>query len=51
MLGKPRSGDESGTCWQDLRAVGNSRRAHKDVLSVSWQQVPDSSPGSEFIRG
>jgi len=31
----------SGTCLQDNRAVGNSRLAHRDVLSVSCKQVPD----------
>ena len=31
----------TGTCLQDNRAVGNSRLAHMDVLSVSCKQVPD----------
>jgi len=31
----------SGTCLQDNRAVGNSRLAHTDVLSVSCKQVPE----------
>jgi hypothetical protein len=32
----------SGGAFRDLRAVGNSRRAHRDVLSVSWKASPDA---------
>jgi hypothetical protein len=40
-----RMKEGSGTWLQDNRAVGNSRLAHTDVLSVSCKQVPEPSPG------
>jgi len=40
-----------GTCLQDLRAVGNSRRVHRDVSNVSCRQVPDTSPATHSNRG
>ena len=39
--GNQRIREGSGTCLQDNRAVGNSRLAHTDVLSVSCKQVPE----------
>ena len=35
----------SGDFFQDLRAVGNSRRVHRDVLNVSWKKFADTSLG------
>jgi hypothetical protein len=32
----------SGRAFQNCRAVGNSRQAHKDVLSGFWKGLPDS---------
>ena len=46
-----RTTEESGARLQDLRAVGNSRRAHRDVLSVSCRRAPGSSDGMAFIAG
>ncbi len=46
---RPLSRAVSGTRLQDIRAVGNSRIAHTDVLSVSWQGVPDTS--RDRVRG
>jgi len=44
------SGEGSGSCLQDNRAVGNSRLAHMDVLSVSCKQLPDPSSWHGPIR-
>jgi len=43
-FGNQRFRECSGTCLQDNRAVGNSRLAHREVLSVSCKQVPEHSP-------
>ena len=40
----------SGTCSQDNRAVGNSRLTHRDVLSVSCEQVPEPDPWHSLFR-
>ena len=42
--------DGSGICLQDNRAVGNSRLAHMDVLSVSCKQIPEPSPRHSLYR-
>ena len=34
---------EPGTSLRDNRAVGNSRLAHREVLSVSRKEVPGSA--------
>jgi hypothetical protein len=42
--------EESVGFSQDNRAVGNSRLAHMDVLSVSWEKPTDSSLETDSNR-